>query len=130
MIAWIRASSWCLYIGLQLSRVGDVLFGCNDGGVRRDDNIQHSITCTYHFCRGLSVGIYLTSNSDTCQYIAHDCQANIIIVENDYQLNKILTCRHELPNLKVIINWCSDGSCKLEEDFVMDVSRNFQCERL
>ena len=70
--------------------------------------------------RGLSVGIYLTSNSDTCQYIAHDCQANIIVVENDYQMNKILTCRHELPHLKLIIN-CSLNGNKSEEN-VMDVS--------
>ena len=70
--------------------------------------------------RGLSVGIYLTSNSDTCRYIAHDCRANIIVVENDYQMNKILTCRHELPNLKVIIN-CSKVGGKLQEN-VMDVS--------
>ena len=73
------------------------------------------------FIRGLSVGIYLTSNSDACQYIAHDCQANIIVVENDYQMNKILTCRHELPHLKVIINCSKDGS-KSEEN-VMNVSR-------
>lgn len=76
----------------------------------------------YHLCyfRGLSVGIYLTSNSDTCQYIAHDCQANIIVVEDENQLNKILTCRHNLPNLKAIINCSREGS-KLEEN-VMDVS--------
>ena len=55
-----------------------------------------------------------------CRYIAHDCQANIIVVENDYQMNKILTCRHELPNLKMIIN-CSKEGGKLQEN-VMDVS--------
>lgn len=65
------------------------------------------------------MGIYLTSNSDACQFIAGDSRANIIIVENDYQMHKILTCRHNLPHLKVIINWSADGT-KLEAN-VMDV---------
>jgi len=64
--------------------------------------------------------MYLTSNADMCQYIAHDCQANIIVVEDDNQLNKILTCRQKLPNLKVIISYSREES-KLEES-VMDVS--------
>lgn len=84
--------------------------------------------CYVTFIRGLSVGIYLTSSSDTCRYIAHDCQANIIVVENDTQLNKILLCRHELPNLKVIINCSKDGS-RTEEN-VMDVSCHEAPQRL
>ncbi|XP_065912809.1 long-chain-fatty-acid--CoA ligase ACSBG2-like isoform X2 [Dysidea avara] len=67
---------------------------------------------------GQSVGIYLTSNPDVCQFIAGDCQANIIVVENDYQIHKILTCRHNLPHLKVIINCSADGT-KSEQN-VMD----------
>ena len=54
-----------------------------------------------------------------CQFIAGDCHANVIVVENDYQMHKILSCRHNLPHLKVIINCSADGT-KPEEN-VMDV---------
>ena len=109
-----------MHTGVQLSRVGDVSSGCHDGRVSGGFLPLSSDSHHIHI-RGLSVGIYLTSNTDACQYIAHDCQANIIVVENGHQMNKILTCRHELPHLKVIINCSKDGN-KSEEN-VMDVSQ-------
>ncbi len=42
---------------------------------------------------GLAFGIYATSNADACQYIAQNCQANILVVENQKQLDKILQVR-------------------------------------
>ncbi len=40
--------------------------------------------------RGLPTGIYTTNNPEACQYVAHNCKANIIVVENQKQLDKIL----------------------------------------
>ena len=40
--------------------------------------------------RGLPTGIYTTSKPEECQFIAEDCEANIIVVENQEQLDKIL----------------------------------------
>lgn len=42
------------------------------------------------FFRGLGVGIYTTNSSEACHYVAKNCEANIIVVENDKQLEKIL----------------------------------------
>lgn len=39
---------------------------------------------------GIVTGIYTTSSPEACQYIAHDCRANIIVVDTQKQLEKIL----------------------------------------
>ena len=43
--------------------------------------------CVY---RGLPAGIYATNNSEACHFVADNCKANIIVVENKRQLDKIL----------------------------------------
>lgn len=40
--------------------------------------------------RGFAVGIYTTNSAEACQYVAENCQANILVVENNKQLQKIL----------------------------------------
>uniref|UniRef100_A0A8B9LE99 long-chain-fatty-acid--CoA ligase n=1 Tax=Astyanax mexicanus TaxID=7994 RepID=A0A8B9LE99_ASTMX len=39
---------------------------------------------------GLTTGIYTTNSAEACQYVAHNCEANVIVVENNKQLVKIL----------------------------------------
>ena len=41
------------------------------------------------------MGIYLTSSAETCFSIASDCKAQLIVVENDSQLQKILKVSRE-----------------------------------
>ncbi|KAI1882877.1 hypothetical protein AGOR_G00239430 [Albula goreensis] len=57
------------------------------------------------FAGGLSVGIYTTNSSEACQYVAENCQANVLVVENHKQLEKILQVRDKLPHLKAIIQY-------------------------
>ena len=40
--------------------------------------------------RGLAAGFYTTNGPEACQFVASDCKANIIVVENQKQLDKIL----------------------------------------
>ena len=40
--------------------------------------------------RGVPTGIYETSDVDYCHFVANSCKANIIVVENQEQLDKIL----------------------------------------
>ncbi|MEJ1275147.1 acyl-CoA synthetase bubblegum family member 1 [Cricetulus griseus] len=42
------------------------------------------------FAGGIVTGIYTTSSPEACQYIAHDCRANVIVVDTQKQLEKIL----------------------------------------
>ncbi|KAG2466574.1 ACBG2 ligase, partial [Polypterus senegalus] len=42
------------------------------------------------FAGGFAVGIYTTNSPEACHYVAHNCEANILMVENHKQLTKIL----------------------------------------
>ena len=44
----------------------------------------------YCFSRGLAAGVYTTNSPEACQYVLENCKANIVVVENDKQLQKIL----------------------------------------
>ncbi|XP_035748210.1 long-chain-fatty-acid--CoA ligase ACSBG2 isoform X2 [Egretta garzetta] len=54
---------------------------------------------------GLAVGIYTTNSPEACHYVAENCSANILVVENQKQLQKILEIQHKLPHLKAIIQY-------------------------
>lgn len=45
------------------------------------------------FLSGLGTGIYTTNSPEACQYVAANCEANVLIVENQKQLDKILQVR-------------------------------------
>jgi long-subunit acyl-CoA synthetase (AMP-forming) len=52
---------------------------------------------------GLPAGIYTTSTPEQCQYVAHHCEAAVVVVEHAEQLAKILAVRNHLPHLKAIV---------------------------
>jgi long-subunit acyl-CoA synthetase (AMP-forming) len=52
---------------------------------------------------GFPAGIYTTNSPEQCHYIAHHAEANIVVVENDFQLEKLLDVRKDLPELRAII---------------------------
>ncbi|XP_068446102.1 long-chain-fatty-acid--CoA ligase ACSBG2 [Clinocottus analis] len=54
---------------------------------------------------GFAVGIYTTNSPEACQYVADNSKANIIVVENHKQLQKILQIEDKLPHLKAIIQY-------------------------
>lgn len=51
-------------------------------------SLTHAVLCWSD--RGFAVGIYTTNSPDACHYVAENCQANILVVENHKQLQKIL----------------------------------------
>ncbi|NXU17010.1 ACBG2 ligase, partial [Pardalotus punctatus] len=54
---------------------------------------------------GFAVGIYTTNSPEACHYVAENCSANIIVVENHKQLQKILEIEDRLPHLKGIVQF-------------------------
>lgn len=52
---------------------------------------------------GFATGIYQTNSPTACEYIAQDSRANIIVVGDQIQLEKILSIRENLPHLKAIV---------------------------
>ncbi|XP_039307957.1 very long-chain-fatty-acid--CoA ligase bubblegum isoform X2 [Solenopsis invicta] len=57
------------------------------------------------YAGGFATGIYTTNSPEACQYCAEHSQANIIVVEDDKQLQKILQIKHNLPDLKAIVQY-------------------------
>lgn len=57
------------------------------------------------YAGGLAVGVYTTNSPEACQYVCHHAQCNIIVVENDQQLQKILKVKKDLPYLRAIIQY-------------------------
>lgn len=54
---------------------------------------------------GLAAGIYTTNSAEACQYVADNCEANVLVVENHKQLLKILQVKDQLPHLKAIVQY-------------------------
>ncbi|KAM9242671.1 long-chain-fatty-acid--CoA ligase ACSBG2 isoform 1-T1 [Dugong dugon] len=55
---------------------------------------------------GLCVGIYATNSPEACQYVIDHAKVNVLLVENDQQLQKILSIpRNKLESLKAIIQY-------------------------
>jgi long-chain acyl-CoA synthetase len=52
---------------------------------------------------GVPVGIYTTSSPEQIQYIVAHCEAPIALVENEAYLDRLLSVRKDLPQLKEII---------------------------
>lgn len=48
------------------------------------------MTKMYLYHRGLATGIYTTNSTEACHYVAANAEANILVVENQKQLEKIL----------------------------------------
>ncbi|TNM89301.1 hypothetical protein fugu_003535 [Takifugu bimaculatus] len=65
---------------------------------------------------GLATGIYTTNSPEACQYVAANCEANVLVVENQAQLDKILKVKDQLPHLKAIVQY--KGSLKQKLPFL------------
>jgi long-chain-fatty-acid--CoA ligase ACSBG len=54
------------------------------------------------------VGIYTSNSAEACAHTALDCEADVFVVEDAEQLQKILTVRHKLPRLKAIVQYSGE----------------------
>uniref|UniRef100_A0A4W3IGX2 long-chain-fatty-acid--CoA ligase n=2 Tax=Callorhinchus milii TaxID=7868 RepID=A0A4W3IGX2_CALMI len=92
-----RAAKSFLYLGLELYHgVGIIGFNSPEWFFANMGAILGG---------GVSVGIYTTNSPEACQYVAFDCKANILVVENHKQLEKILKIQNKLPHLKAIVQY-------------------------
>ncbi|KYQ58784.1 Long-chain-fatty-acid--CoA ligase ACSBG2 [Trachymyrmex zeteki] len=57
------------------------------------------------YAGGIATGIYTTNSPEACQYCAEHSRADIIVVEDEKQLRKILQIKHNLPHLKAIVQY-------------------------
>jgi len=54
---------------------------------------------------GLGVGIYTTNSSDAVRYVAQHSRANIMVVDDQEQLDKVEMNRDQLKDLQHVIQW-------------------------
>ena len=53
-------------------------------------------------------GVYTTNSADAVQYVLKDCDADLVIVENNEQLKKVLAIWDSLPALQAIIQYAGE----------------------
>ncbi|XP_053620475.1 very long-chain-fatty-acid--CoA ligase bubblegum isoform X2 [Plodia interpunctella] len=54
---------------------------------------------------GFAAGIYTTNSAEACFHCLQSSRANICVVQDKKQLDKILAVRSRLPDLKVLVQW-------------------------
>lgn len=68
----------------------------------------------------MAAGFYTTNSAEACKFVALNADCSVIVVENDFQLQKILSIRAQLPKLKAIVQY--KGKVKAAYDNVYTVS--------
>lgn len=53
--------------------------------------------------RGIIAGIYTTSSVEACFFYLQSSRAQIVVVDNDEQLEKVLAVKDKLPDLEIVI---------------------------
>lgn len=60
------------------------------------------------YAGGLGTGIYATNTPEACQYVLEDSASNVVVVENNAQLQKIVAVWDNLPHLKAVVQYTGD----------------------
>ena len=75
---------------------------------------------------GLGTGIYATNSPDAVRYVAEHSRANILVVENQEQLEKVELFRDKLENLEAIIQYRGSpkpGSDAISWEELLEIGR-------
>jgi len=66
------------------------------------------------FAGGIPVGFYTTSTEEACEYLLSHSKSEICLVENDFQLQKILKVWPKVPTLKTIVQYTGTLRSKID----------------
>ena len=55
--------------------------------------------------RGIAAGLHQGLSAEEVSRISIDCKADVIVVESEALLKKVLLVQHKLPELKCIVQW-------------------------
>ncbi|XP_053727007.1 long-chain-fatty-acid--CoA ligase ACSBG2-like isoform X3 [Synchiropus splendidus] len=104
MVSWREYYSMCRMAAKSFLKLGLERFrGVGILGFNSPEWFIADIGCI--LAGGLATGIYTTNSPEACQYVAANCEANILVVENQRQLEKILQVKDQLPHLKAIVQY-------------------------
>ncbi|MBU8878079.1 AMP-binding protein [Bacillus sp. FJAT-29790] len=68
---------------------------------------------------GISVGIYQESLPNEISYILDHCDATVVVVEDQEQVDKIFEIREEIPKVETIIYYDPRGMRNYHDDFLL-----------
>ena len=63
----------------------------------------HDYVVCFLFCSGISVGLFHEFGADEIARVSLECKADIMIVENELLLKRVLLIQHKLPDLRAIV---------------------------
>jgi hypothetical protein len=67
---------------------------------------------------GVSAGLYDTDSADHCKVIGELLRAEMFVVEDEKQAEKILSIQDKLPCLRRIIQWSSKSSLRISHGVI------------
>ncbi len=68
------------------------------------------------YAGALCCGIYTTSAPEAIEYIANHSRCQVLVVQDDKQMLKVLDIANNLPNLKAIVQYTGDIYWDADED--------------
>jgi long-chain acyl-CoA synthetase len=71
---------------------------------------------------GVSSGIYPTDSAVQVEYLLNDSRTKVIFVEDEEQLDKVLTCRSRCPNLERIVIFDMEGLSGFSDPMAMSLA--------
>jgi len=71
---------------------------------------------------GVSSGIYPTDSAGQVQYLINDSSTSVVFVEDEEQLDKVLTCRARCPTLQKIVVFDMEGLSGFSDPMVMSLA--------
>ncbi|MCM3092241.1 MULTISPECIES: AMP-binding protein [unclassified Cytobacillus] len=78
---------------------------------------------------GISVGIYQESLAAELSYIIDNCDATIIVAEDQEQVDKLLEIKDSIPKVRTIIYYDSRGMRGYREDFLLEFNEVLEMGR-
>ncbi len=67
----------------------------------------------------IPAGVYTTDSPSQLAYLANDCGARVLFVENDEQLDKFLEARVEMPGVERVVVFDREGLATFSDEQVM-----------
>lgn len=74
------------------------------------------------FCRGIAAGVYTTNSADACLHVLNNSKANIVVVQDSKQMDKVLSIWDKLPLLKAVIQWEGDIDSSIKNTYTVIIS--------
>jgi long-chain acyl-CoA synthetase len=71
---------------------------------------------------GVSSGIYPTDSAAQVEYLVNDSRTRVVFVEDEEQLDKILSCRARCPTLEKIVVFDMEGLSSFSDPMVMSLA--------